>query len=134
MELQAQVLLMTVEKVAGTLQRKFVQLTLERPGVLFLPLTWTIVHPIDANSPLWGLTASDYERLQMEVLILIKGIDDTFGQTVHQKFSYRYDEIAWGGKFVPAFEISEDGDLVLQVDRISELASSVEADGATSPT
>jgi inward rectifier potassium channel len=121
MELNAQVLLMTVEKVAGTLQRKFVQLTLERSGVLFLPLTWTIVHPIDANSPLWGLTAGDLERLQMEILILIKGIDDTFGQTVHQKFSYRYDEIAWDAKFVPAFEISEDGDLVLQMDRISEL-------------
>ncbi len=121
MELQAQVLLMTVEKVEGKLQRKFAQLTLERPGVLFLPLTWTVVHPIDANSPLKGLTASDFERLQIELLILIKGIDDTFGQTVNQKFSYRYDEIAWGGKFAPAFDIGEDGDLVLQMDRLSLL-------------
>jgi len=130
MELQAQVLLMTVEKVGGTLQRKFAQLTLERPGVLFLPLTWTVVHPIDATSPLQGLTANDFERLQVEFLILIKGIDDTFGQTVHQRFSYRYDEIAWGGKFVPAFEISEDGDLVLQMDRVSRLDLPPETNGA----
>jgi inward rectifier potassium channel len=130
MELQAQVLLMTVESVGGTLQRKFAPLTLERPGVLFLPLTWTIVHPIDDTSPIRGLTAGDFERLQVEFLILIKGIDDTFGQTVHQRFSYRYDEIAWGGKFVPAFEIGHDGDLVLQMDRVSLLEQPPETSGA----
>jgi inward rectifier potassium channel len=130
MELQAQVMLMTVESVGGTLQRKFALLTLERPGVLFLPLTWTVVHPIDATSPLHGLNASDFERLQVEFLILIKGIDDTFGQTVHQRFSYRYDEIAWGGKFVPAFDISHDGDLVLQMDRLSNLELTAGESGA----
>jgi inward rectifier potassium channel len=130
MELQAQVLLMTVESVNGTLQRKFSQLTLERPGVLFLPLTWTVVHPIDANSPIKGLSPADFERLQVEFLILIKGIDDTFGQTVHQKFSYRYDEIAWGGKFAPAFDISGDGNLVLQMDRVSELELPAAANSA----
>jgi inward rectifier potassium channel len=129
MELQAQVMLMTVESVGGTLQRKFALLTLERPSVLFLPLTWTVVHPIDASSPLNGLNASDFERLQVEFLILIKGIDDTFGQTVHQRFSYRYDEIAWGGKFVPAFDIGHDGDLVLQMDRLSSLELTAEASG-----
>jgi inward rectifier potassium channel len=129
MELQAQVMLMTVESVGGTLQRKFALLTLERPSVLFLPLTWTVVHPIDAASPLNGLNASDFERLQVEFLILIKGIDDTFGQTVHQRFSYRYDEIAWGGKFVPAFDIGHDGDLVLQMDRLSSLELTAEASG-----
>jgi inward rectifier potassium channel len=129
MELQAQVMLMTVESVGGTLQRKFALLTLERPSVLFLPLTWTVVHPIDAASPLNGLNASDFERLQVEFLILIKGIDDTFGQTVHQRFSYRYDEIAWGGKFVPAFDIGHDGGLVLQMDRLSSLELTAEASG-----
>jgi inward rectifier potassium channel len=132
MELQAQVLLMTVESVNGTLQRKFAQLTLERPGVLFLPLTWTVVHPIDANSPVRGLTKDDFERLQVEFLILIKGVDDTFGQTVHQKFSYRYDEIAWGGQFAPAFDISEDGDLVLQMNQVSKLLAPAADSSASS--
>jgi inward rectifier potassium channel len=121
MELQARVMLMTVEVVQGRTERKYNQLELERDGVLFLPLTWTVVHAIDSNSPLLGKTAADLERLQAEVLILIKGVDDTFSQTVHARYSYRYDEIVWGAKFAPAFEIDDRGDLRLEVDRVSDI-------------
>jgi inward rectifier potassium channel len=78
MELEAKVMLMTVDSVDGKLQRNYKMLRLERPGVLFLPLSWTVVHPIDEDSPLWGKTAEDIVRLQAEVLILVKGYDDTF--------------------------------------------------------
>jgi inward rectifier potassium channel len=123
MELQAQVLLLTVEGSAGDFRGTYKLLTLERPGVLFFPLTWTVVHPIDEQSPLYGKTAADLEALQAEVLILIKGFDDTFSQTVHSRYSYRYDEIVWGGQFAPAFQIDADGDLVLDVDKVGALAT-----------
>lgn len=119
--LQARVLLMTVEPGNGRPLRRFTPLELERDQVLFLALTWTIVHPIDEKSPLYGKTAADLERLQAEVMILLSGFDDTFGQTVHTRFSYRYDEIAWGAKFAPAFEIDKEGELVIEVDRVSEI-------------
>ncbi len=121
MELSAQVLLMTVEDCGGRLERRFVLLTLERPSVLFFPLTWTIVHPIDQQSPLYGKTAEDLEHLRVEFLILIKGTDDTFGQTVHQRYSYRHDEVVWNAKFAPAFDVTAEGNLELQMDRLSEL-------------
>jgi len=54
MDLDARVLLMTVDMVAGQLKRDFVDLPLERRKVYFFPLTWTIVHPIDSASPLFG--------------------------------------------------------------------------------
>jgi inward rectifier potassium channel len=118
MELEASVLLMTVDGPPGSLARSYNRLTLERDRVYYLPLTWTIVHPIDANSPLYGKTAADLERLQAEFLILIKGYDDTFSQTVHSRSSYRYDEIAWNAKFSLAFHIDEGGDVVLDVDEV----------------
>jgi inward rectifier potassium channel len=121
MEVEAQVLLMTVEMVDGRLERRYAQLALERDNVLFLALTWTVVHPIDEASPLYGKTAADLERLQAEALILIKGTDDTFSQTVHARYSYRYDEIIWGAKFAPAFDIDSNGDIRLDVDRVSDL-------------
>jgi len=121
MELEVRVMLMTVQPVGGRLERKYDYLELERGSVLFLPLTWTIVHVIDAESPLFGVTAPDLERLQAEVLILIKGVDDRFSQTVHARYSYRYDEIVWGAKFAQAFEIDDHGDLRLEVDRVSDL-------------
>jgi inward rectifier potassium channel len=103
-------------------------LPLERPGVLFFPLTWTIVHPLDESSPLYGKTAADLEKLQAEILILIKGFDDTFSQTVHSRYSYRYDEIVWGARFSPAFQIDTEGDLELEVDKVGTLAAAAAND------
>ena len=121
MELEARMLLMTVQAVDGRLERKYERLELERPTVLFMPLTWTIVHVLDAESPLYKKTAPDLEDLQAEFLILIKGVDDRFSQTVHARFSYRYDEIVWGAKFARAFDVDEDGDLRLDLDRVSDI-------------
>ncbi|HLY62342.1 MAG TPA: ion channel [Terriglobia bacterium] len=120
MELDASVMLMTVVTTDGRLERKFERLELERDSVLFLALTWTIVHAIDANSPLFGKSAADLKRLKAEVLILIKGTDDMFSQVVHARYSYRYDEIVWGAKFTPAFEIDEKGTMHLDVDKVSD--------------
>jgi inward rectifier potassium channel len=123
MQLEAEVMLMTVDNVGGELVRNFKVLNLERTSILFFALTWTIVHPIDEGSPLKGKTAEDLKRLQAEVLILIRGFDDTFSQTVHSRYSYRYDEIKWGARFAPAFHIDEDGDMVLEVDQVGKLAT-----------
>ena len=120
MELEAQMMLMTVVRGDGGLKRSYEMLGLERPKVLFFPLTWTIVHPIDTASPLYGKTAEDLELLQAEVLVLLKGYDETFSQTVHTRFSYRYEELQFGARFAPAFEIDEQGDIDLHIDRVSD--------------
>ena len=120
-DLDARVLLMTVDMVEGQLKRDFVDLPLERRHVYFFPLTWTIVHPIDSASPLFGKTAEDLAKASAEILILLKGFDDTFSQTVHAQYSYRHDEFVWGAKFVPAFNVDQEGDLILDVKRIDEL-------------
>src|ERR1700733_6451993 len=62
MNLDAHVLLMTVESSDGELRRSFVDLPLERSGVYFFALTWTIVHPIDSASPLFGKTREDLAK------------------------------------------------------------------------
>ncbi len=121
MDLEARVMLMTVDTNDGQLKRQFIDLPLERRGVYFFPLTWTIVHPIDSASPLYGKTAEDLSRLAAEILILIQGFDDTFSQQVHARYSYRHDEIVWGAKFEPAFTVDAKGELVLEIDRVSKL-------------
>jgi inward rectifier potassium channel len=122
MELEAKVMMMTVDMAGGKAQRAYKLLTLERDKVLFLPLTWTVVHPIDRESPLWGKTPEDLGRMQVEVLILMKGYDDTFNQTVLSRHSYRHEEIVWGRKFEPAFSVDEEGDLVLELKKVGALA------------
>jgi inward rectifier potassium channel len=85
---------------------------------MLFALTWTVVHPIDAESPLFGKTAADLEALQAEFVVLVKAWDETFSQTVHQRFSYRYSELVWGGRFTPAFSVDEGGTLELQIDKV----------------
>lgn len=121
--LEATVLLMTVERSGTDHHRQYRPLRLERPSVFFFPLTWTIVHPIDSESPLASLESNDLERLQAEFLILVRAYDETFSQTVQARYSYRYDEMVWGARFSPAFHIDGAGDLVLEVDRVGALAA-----------
>jgi inward rectifier potassium channel len=119
MELEAKVLLMTVEKTEGQPpKRRYQDLTLERPNVYFLPLSWTVVHILDESSPLFGKTSEDLDEMQAEALILIKGFDDAFGQNVHARRSYTHDEIVWGARFQPSFHVNEVGDLILDLDRL----------------
>ncbi len=121
-ELRASAILMTVDGSSGAPTRRFTNLTLERDNIYFFPLTWTLVHPIDESSPLYGKTAADLERLQAEVMILIKAFDDTFSQSVNARYSYRFDELEWGAKFSPAFHIDEKGEMVLDVDQVGSFA------------
>ncbi len=121
MDLNARVLLMTVDPVDGQLKRDYFALPLERKTVYFFPLTWTVVHPIDSASPLYGKTPEDLKKVSAELLILIQGFDDTFSQLVNARYSYRHDEILWGAKFVPAFTVDPNGDLVLDIERLDEL-------------
>jgi inward rectifier potassium channel len=124
MELDARVLLMTVINPTGIPERKFDMLPLERQSVLLFPLTWTIVHPIDEASPLHGKTSADLAQLQAELIVLVKGFDETFSQVVHNRYSYRHDEIVWGAKFLPAFRVAASGDLLLEVDKVGEFVRS----------
>jgi inward rectifier potassium channel len=121
MEIEAKVLLMKVSGTGNNHKREYHVLNLERPNVYFLPLTWTVVHPIDEKSPLLGKTLDDLANSQAEILILIKAFDDTFGQYVHSRYSYRFDEILWGAKFLPAFSVTKEGDMALDLNRLNEV-------------
>ncbi len=84
--------------------RPFLPLALERPRVTFFPLSWTIVHPIDAESPLYGLSEEELTASEAEFLIILTGFDETFSQTVHTRSSYKAFEVVWGASFATMFK------------------------------
>lgn len=120
-EVEARMLLMTVEICGSSQERRYTPLGLERTQIIFFPLPWTVVHPIREDSPLYGKTAQDLAHLQAELMIVVKGFDDTFGQTVHARYSYRYDEIVWGARFSTAFEIGSEGEMVVRLEKIGAI-------------
>jgi inward rectifier potassium channel len=105
---------------AGKTVRKFYPLPLERNKVVFFPLHWVIVHPIDPVSPLFAVTTDQLAAQKTEILILLAGVDETFSQTVHSRSSYRYDEIRYGEKFADMFIKSENGVLGVDLRKIHE--------------
>lgn len=90
-------------------ERKFHLLALERRKVVFLPLHWVIVHPIDEASPLHGVTEEAFRASDAEVLVLLTAVDETFSQTVHARCSYKHDEVVWGAKFADMYLRSAEG-------------------------
>ncbi|MBK8127397.1 MAG: hypothetical protein IPK53_00260 [bacterium] len=119
-DLSADAIFAYVDVVDGKPVRRFSPLTLERPAILFFPLPWTIVHAIDENSPLWGLDAEALAKRKAEVMVIVRGYDDTFAQSVHVRNSYRFDEIEFGRQFVPVFHVDQHGTMMVNVDRIDE--------------
>lgn len=108
-ELQAQLLFSRLEERDGMHVRRFYDLSLERRKVVFFPLSWTIVHPIDDSSPLNGFSPEDLRETGAEFLILLTGIDETFSQMVHARSSYKADEIVWNARFADVFQRPQDG-------------------------
>jgi inward rectifier potassium channel len=121
-EVQIQVILTKIERVNGVVLRKFYDLGLERQRVVFFALSWTVVHPINAESPMHGLTRQDLLNADAELLILLTGTDETLSQTVHSRSSYKADEIVWGAKFANMFMRTEaDGIVGMNVSRIHDI-------------
>lgn len=121
-EVQIQVILTKLEQVNGTTRRKFYDLDLERHRVVFFALSWTVVHPIDPSSPMWGLTKKDLLDADAEVLILLTATDETLSQIVHSRSSYKADEIVWGAKFSNMFMRTETAGIIgMNLDRIHDI-------------
>jgi inward rectifier potassium channel len=118
MEIEATVLFSYIELSSKDQVKKYPELKLERNSVYFFPLNWTIVHPIDSESPLFGKTSDDLKKIHAEFLVLVKGFDDTFSQVVHSRYSYSNLDIIWGGKFLKAYSTDESGKIVFDLNDI----------------
>jgi len=66
-----------------------------------LGLPWTVTHPIDRNSPLWGLSLEEMEKENGEMIGIVVGIDEISSLTYQSRWSYKASEILEGHEFIP---------------------------------
>jgi inward rectifier potassium channel len=88
---------------------KYFNLNLERTRVESMPLSWTVVHPIDENSPFFGFTEEDMKTTDAELYVMLRAFDDVFSNYVQQRTSYTFSEILFNRKFIPMYRESDDG-------------------------
>ena len=69
-----------------------------------LALSWILFHPIDADSPLFGMTEETLAASESNFVVSVAGFDETSGQTVHARdvlpaqdvrFGHEYEDIVW---------------------------------------
>ncbi|MBK5272356.1 MAG: transporter, partial [Bacteroidia bacterium] len=62
----------------GQANYKYFELPLERERIESLPMNWTVVHPIDEQSPLAGFSPEDMKAADVEVYVLVRGFNDVY--------------------------------------------------------
>ncbi|MFL5740750.1 MAG: ion channel [Flavisolibacter sp.] len=120
MDAEAKLTLGMKVKYNGEERNEFYTLNLDISKVNALVLNWTIVHPIDENSPLFGMSLEDMKRSKVELLPYIKAFDEVFSNTVVARTSYTANEIIEGARFKPMYQASVSGDKTLMfLDKLS---------------
>ena len=102
---------LTLDEYSGDrMMRRFYELELLRDRNPSFFLTWTALHPIDENSPLYGLTHQDLKRTSAALLVSLSGIDQTVNQAIHTRHNYYAGDLRWDKQFKDIIYELEDGD------------------------
>jgi inward rectifier potassium channel len=104
----------------GNVMRAFRALPLELSQIMFFQFSWTLVHAINAESLLYGLTEAQLSERHPEFFILVKAVEEANQQVVHTRTSYVADEMVWNVRFKPLVSKAKDGKPIVQLDLLSD--------------
>lgn len=77
---------------------RFTDLELSRDRNGTFRHSWTVIHPITPNSPLYGSTPQSLEQVFGEIVVSLTGLDGVFMQTVYARHSYPARDIMYGAR------------------------------------
>ncbi len=122
LEATAQLYLIIDEVTAeGEFMRRIHELKLLRQRTPSLILTWTIMHLIDRNSPLYGLTTTDLEQRHANLSVLISGVDETVAYKITARHNYATDEILFDRQFEDIIHNTANGDRYFDYSRFHQI-------------
>jgi inward rectifier potassium channel len=93
----------------GERLRRIHDLKLARGHSAVFFLSWTAVHPITPDSPLYGQTAEDLAKVEAQVMATVTGTDETLSQTVHARYSYTVADLVWGQRLADIISVDATG-------------------------
>jgi inward rectifier potassium channel len=122
-EARATVSVLMDEIVGGTEMRRFKDLELVRDANPVFTLTWMIMHPIDEHSPLASWVPGQEAPHNSEIIVVLSGVDDRTGQTIHGRWAYASMDIRWHAKFVDIVGTLPDGTRTIDYRRFNEVSA-----------
>jgi inward rectifier potassium channel len=93
----------------GVSMRRFLELKLVRPRNPLFALSWTIMHPLDETSPLFGLGLAEMLERDMELVVMLSGTDETINDRIYARHSYVAEEVLWERRFVDVVSVTSSG-------------------------
>jgi len=93
----------------GERLRKMTDMPLLRNHSSAFVLTWTAMHALNQESPLYQATPQLLEAQQVEILVTFTGYDATLAQTIHSRYSYIASEVHWNERFEDIITVLPDG-------------------------
>jgi inward rectifier potassium channel len=96
-------------------------LPLIRQSTPVFALTWTLIHPIEEGSPLYGLDAAQLADSRYRILVSVTGHDETMAASVHAVKDYEAEDLVFDGRFVDILRISPDGARVVDLTRFQDI-------------
>lgn len=121
MDVEARVNLSWVEDEGnGKSIRRFEQAKLEYEKIAMFPTSWTINHPIDEDSALYGKSEQELRDMDVEIFVLLKAYDDVFAQTIYSRQSFTTAQFVFGAKFRRPFGVNSEGKVVMDLSKVGE--------------
>lgn len=102
---------------------RFAPLKLQRDYTPIFSLSWSVFHPVDAESPLYGKSAEEIRALNYEFIVILNGTDGTFSQSIYNTNNYSNRDILMNHHFVDILERLPDGTRVIDYQKFDQTVS-----------
>lgn len=94
----------------GHIIRRLHDLKLMRSETPVFSMSMTVMHPIDQDSPLYGVTHQELTQWQTQIVVMLTGLDETVSQNIHASHFYAIEDLYWNRQFVDVIELQPNGD------------------------
>jgi inward rectifier potassium channel len=76
-------------------------------------LSWSVMHPIDSESPMYGMSREQWETIRPMIVVNLSGLDETVADTIYARRTYGAEAVLWDHRFHDVIETLPSGDRLI---------------------
>jgi inward rectifier potassium channel len=114
-------LVRTERTAEGDELRRLTDLRLLRAQSALFALSWTAIHPLDAQSPLRDATPESLAASDAVLIVTFSGFDENLATTVHARHTYAAAQVLFGRRFADIITAGPGGERRVDYRRFHEV-------------
>ncbi len=105
----------------GTMFRRTHELKLSRSSLPVFPLTWTLMHHIDEQSPLHEMPPAAFNAADVRIFVSFEARDPDLATMVHDLKTYSPADVLFGMRYVDIIINDAEGNPTADLTRVSDV-------------